>query len=199
MHAKPDRGRPAAKKRSGVPPAEAFPPLSISNPVWLADGSDRAFRRLIYELLSLSSLLLGSRERFAAYIGVSGPQYSMMVIVAERDAATVGQIADALRVSGPFVTTEVGKLERRGIVEKRRSEADGRSNVIALTELGRRLIEDLGPLRREINDMMYGSLDAAQVEQLVEIVSVLHRDATRALHMLDSPEHRGRVAPSATG
>jgi DNA-binding PadR family transcriptional regulator len=94
---------------------------------------------------------------------------------------------------------QVGKLERRGIVEKRRNQADGRSNVIALTDLGRRLIEDLGPLRREVNDMMYGSLDGAQVEQLVEIVSVLHRDATRALHMLDSPEHRGRVAPSATG
>jgi len=164
--------------------------------VWVQDGSDRTFRSLIYELLSLSSLLLQSRERFAAYIGVSGPQYSMMVIVAEASAATVGQIADALRVSSPFVTAEVGKLERRGLIEKRRNAADARSNLIVVTDLGRRLIVDLAPLRQEVNDMMYGSLDRSQVEQLIAIVDILHADATRALHLLDSPEHRGEVAPS---
>jgi len=197
MPSKRENDRRRAPKTRPAASPDDFPPLSISSRVWLQDGSDTAFRKLIYELLSLSSLLLRSRDRFAAYIGVSGPQYSMMMVVAEAGAATIGQIADALRVSSPFVTAEVGKLERRELVEKRRNAADARSNLIVLTDLGRGLILDLAPLRREVNDMIYGSLDRAQVEQLVAIVDVLHTDAARALHVLDSPEYRGKVAPSA--
>jgi len=56
---------------------------------------------------------------------------------AEAGATTVGQIADRLDVSSPFVTAEVGRLERRQLVEKRPNTADGRSNLIVLTDLGR--------------------------------------------------------------
>lgn len=187
--------RPAAQSRPAAMPDD-FPPLSISSPAWLSDGSDQAFRRVIYKLLSLSSLVLRSRERFAAYIGVSGPQYSMLVVVAESGAATVSQIASALDVSGPFVTAQVGKLERGELVAKRPNAADGRSTLIVLTDLGRRLIMELAPLRSEINDMIYGSLDRAQVEQMSTIVDLLHADASRALHLLDAPERRDSRAPS---
>lgn len=173
--------------------------MSISKSAWLQDGSDDVFRGFIYKLLSLSSLLLQSREWFAGYIGVSGPQYSMMMIVAETDGATVGQIATTLDVSGSFVTTELGKLQRRQIVVKRPNVSDARSTLIALTDLGHRLLLDLGPLRLEVNDMMYGSLTDAQVKQLTAIVDTLHADAARTLHMLNSPEYRDLVAPSNKG
>ena len=167
---------------------EVFPPLSTSLGSFLKGGSDREFRDLIYGILSVSTLMLRARERFAEYIGVTAPQYSMMVVIAEAGKATTGQVAGALHVSSSFVTAEIGKLVRRGIIAKTPNEADRRSALLALTPHGRELIVKLGAFRRLGNDMIFGSLTTAQARQLEELVRVLLADAERALHALDAPE-----------
>ncbi len=174
-----------------------FPPLTISSAAWLECGSDAKFRSFIYKVLALSSLLLQSRERFAARIGVSGPQYAMLVIASEETTATVGLMAERMGISPPFVTAEVGKLARRGLLVKRANPADARSNVLLLSPTGRQLLIELAPLRREINDMIYGDLNAGEVQALTDLVGRLHERAARAIHLLDSPEHQGVLVPSA--
>src|SRR5262245_15193453 len=99
-------GRGAGKERQQIGTAtdDRFPPLSISIESFLKDGSDREFRQLIYSLLSFSTLMTRHREYYASYIGVTGPQYSMMTFIAEIQSATVGDIAERMQVSSPFVT-----------------------------------------------------------------------------------------------
>src|ERR1700730_6038771 len=70
-----------------------FPPLSISKEGLLKDGSDREFRRLIYSLVGFAEMIVRHRNIYGAYIGVSGPQYHMMTIIAGTPNTTVGQIA----------------------------------------------------------------------------------------------------------
>lgn len=71
--------------RSAKPPkkSEPFPPLSTSLKPFLANGSDKDFRKMIYGLLQVSSMMLKAREYYGAYIGLSAPQYSMIVAIAE--------------------------------------------------------------------------------------------------------------------
>lgn len=183
---------------SGAPDKDdGFPPLSTSLEAFLVDGSDRAFRELIYKVLSTSTHMLRARDRFAAHMGVSGPQYSMMVAIGEAGSATVGQIAARLHVSSPFVTAEIGKLIRRGIVDRRPNDADRRSNILALTDQGKRLIRDVGPLRRATNDMIFGSLSASQARALDRIMDLLLADSERALHEISTPRRRKSVTPRA--
>ena len=47
--------------------------------------------------LGFSALMTRHREYYASYIGVTGPQYSMMTLVAETPNATVGDIAELRR------------------------------------------------------------------------------------------------------
>ena len=179
------RRRPEAEQAG-----EAFPPVSTSLEAFLVDGSDLKFRELIYKVLSTSTLMLRARERFAAHMGVSGPQYSMMVAIGEAGTATVGQIADRLHVSSPFVTAEIGKLIDRGIVERRPNEVDRRSSLLALTKRGRDLIRGVGPLRRMTNDMIFGSLTREQARALHEIMDRLLTDSEHALYAINSPAWR---------
>jgi len=171
-----------------------FPPLSTSLEAFLVDGSDRRFRELIYKVLSTSSLMLRARDQFAAHMGVSGPQYSMMMVIGESGAATIGQIAEQLHVSSPFVTVEIGKLIRHDIVERRPNEVDRRSNLLALTEHGKDLIRDVGPLRRMTNDIIFGSLSSEQAAALHDIMDRLLADSERALYEINSPLWRKRKA-----
>ena len=176
--------------------AERFPPLSISSEAFLKDGTDRKFRHLIYSLLNFSALMIRHREYYASYIGVTGSQYSMMAVVAEARLATVGYVAEQMGVASQFVTAEISKLIGKNIIEKTPSETDRRSMHLRLTLKGQNLLRELGPIRRESNDLMYGSLTGDRGRALQETIDTLIRDANSALHALDAPHQRGRKAPS---
>jgi len=176
--------------------AERFPPLSISIETFLKDGTDREFRHLINSLLSFSALMMRHREHYASYIGVTGSQYSMMAVIAEARFATVSDVAEQMHVASQFVTAEVSKLIGKNIIEKTPNETDRRSMHLRLTLKGQNLLRELGPIRRESNDLMYGSLTEDRGRALQKIIDTLIKDANSALHALDAPHRRGMKAPS---
>ena len=158
--------------------------------------SDRQFRPLIYGLISLSNLMRGNQERFAAYIGVSVPQYMMMIVLEDAPGSSVREIASRVEVSSQFVTLEIGRLVDKGLVEKRDSEADRRSVLLNLSSAGQALMSELAPLRRRTNDLMFGSLSGEQTATLHEIVATLLADGRNARHQLEAPDWRNQRAPS---
>ena len=182
------------QRESGT--TERFPPLSISIKSFLRDGTDREFRHLIYSLLSFSALMMRHREYYASYIGVTGSQYSMIAVIAEARLATVGYVAEQMGVASQFVTAEISKLIGKNIIEKTPNETDRRSMHLRLTLRGQNLLRELGPIRRESNDLMYGSLTDDRGRALQEIIDTLIKDANSALHKLDAPDWRGEQAPS---
>jgi DNA-binding MarR family transcriptional regulator len=190
------RGGPRPEPRDAAAD-EAFPPLTTSLATFARDGSDSAFRRLIYSFVSLTGFMEANRDYFAAYIGVSSPQLLMMGVIAETPGSNVSAIAERLSVSTQFVTTEIGKLIVKDIVAKRPNEADRRGVLLSLTAKGQTLLRELGPVRRKINDMTFRSLTEERAKALQEIIDGLIIDARSAVHELDAPDMRGKKAPAA--
>jgi hypothetical protein len=67
---------------------------------------------------NFAEMIVRHRDIYGAYLGVTGPQYHMMTIIAGTPNTTVGHIAKTMSVSNQFVTSEVGKLAKKDIVEK---------------------------------------------------------------------------------
>ncbi|SIR46015.1 MarR family transcriptional regulator [Bosea sp. TND4EK4] len=176
---------------------ERFPPLSTSLPTFLKDGCDAGFRQTIYGLLQVSALMLKAREYYGAYIGVSGPQYSMMVAIAELRETTVRDLSTKLHVSGPFITVEINKLIKAGYVAKRPDDNDRRSSLLSLTEEGVEHVKKVSTIRMMTNDAIFGSFDAADAQSLQRLVKALVRDLEVAVHHLESPQWKPE--PSARG
>jgi len=63
-------------------------PLTVSRPSLLEDGSDRRFRQLIYDLLTISVRMEAVREHLARRMGISAPQYSVLVAIAQLQCET---------------------------------------------------------------------------------------------------------------
>lgn len=167
--------------------AEQFPPLSTSLKSFLVNGQDHDFRKMIYGLLQVSSMMLKSREYYGAYIGVSAPQYSMIVAIAEAGEATVRDLTKILHVSSPFVTAEINKLIAAGFVRKRPNTKDRRSIVLSLTAAGEDSVRRVSTIRTTANDMIFGSIKPEEAKVFQHLIQVLITDFGRAIHELEAP------------
>ena len=189
--------RSRASPRANSASEDRNPPLSTSLESFADTQSERVLRKLIYSFYSLSAVVLRNREHFGAYVGVTGPQFMLMTLVADNPDSTVKHLAEQLSVSTAFVAVEIAKLVKKNIVERRPNEADGRSMLLNLTSRGRNLLRESNILRRRTNDVMFQSLTLDRAKALQETINVIVSDARRALHELESPHLRGKRSPIA--
>ena len=131
------RRRPRARRK--IAPAAVLP-LTVSRPALLQAGSDRRFRALVHDLLTVSTRMEIVRAHLGDRIGMSGPQYSVLIAVAhlqEADGVSVGAVAEALHVSNAFIASETGKLAQRGLLDKRTNPNDRRGVLVSMSPAGR--------------------------------------------------------------
>jgi MarR family transcriptional regulator, organic hydroperoxide resistance regulator len=69
-------------------------------------------------------------------------QFTVLQTVDEEGEATVGELAHAAGVAVPTVTRMLGLLERDGIVQRQRDDADRRVVRVRLTKGGRALMAE---------------------------------------------------------
>ncbi|MGH7006242.1 MAG: MarR family winged helix-turn-helix transcriptional regulator [Alphaproteobacteria bacterium] len=155
--------------RPGTESAPAQPPITTARPELTADGTGERFRQLVNDLFTIAVRMDAVRERFSQLIGVSPPQYGILMTVAQLEAvggATVRAVAEHAHVSGAFVTAEAGKLAHRGLLAKRPNPADGRSVLLSLTAKGRSALEAALPQIRAVNDVFFGKLSGEDFMRL---------------------------------
>src|SRR3954469_19041946 len=145
---------------------KSVPPVTVSRPALLVDGSDAEFRGLIHDLIAYGHRLDACRDAFAAVAGLSGVQYEIVMLVGRADGLSVGEVAARLHRSGAFITIEANKLVERGILEKGSDPADGRRVLLASTVKSHELLKRLAPYQQRINDVLFESLDARRFRQM---------------------------------
>jgi MarR family transcriptional regulator, organic hydroperoxide resistance regulator len=186
----PRASRPPGKAVSTKGGGDANPAVSALSP------ADQSRVRLVFSLITLANVMRGNQEQFAGYMGVNVPRFLVLRVLEDAPGSTVTQIATRLEVTTQFVTLEARRLMEQGLVAKKPSDLDRRSVVLSLTPAGRRLVEEVRPLRRQANERMFRSLSADQVVQLLGTVSQLIEDGREALHELQAPKAQQRRAPS---
>jgi MarR family transcriptional regulator, organic hydroperoxide resistance regulator len=194
------RRRPNRAATGGMPLSDharptggPFPPLTTTLKSFVKDGSDRAFRELIYTFVALANQMDNHLKMFATLIGVSEAQVVMLRVIAERQDATVGLLAQQLYVTSQFVTIEIGDMVKKGIVEKKPNEADRRSMFLRLTAKGESLLRELSAILRMANDIHFRSLTEERAKLLQEMLSAILTDGVAAYHEVSAPNLRSRA------
>jgi len=172
--------------------------MTVSRPELLEDGSDRKFRDLLHAILAFSSRLNAARARFGSFIGLSPTQYMVLIAIARLKDAGVAQVAELLYFSGAFVTIEVNKLVKMGLVIKAPNPTDGRRVVLRASAEGERRLASLAAYQRPINDALFKSLKRDEFLTLHRLMTGLSADADAALAMADYLEAQLKSS-SATG
>ena len=159
---------------------------NVSRPELLdSDGGDVTFRGMIYDLLAVGARLQEVRDGLAAEIGVTGPQYAILMAIAHLQKTPPGPgvraVARRLNVSGPFVTAQSRFLVNQGLVKKRPNPSDGRGVWLRLTEEGQRRIARAAMTAQKANDDFFSSLDNVHFLILSDIAARLEKSSAKAV------------------
>lgn len=103
-------------------------------------------------------LYAASRAMTAVYrpklerLGLTYPQYLVMLTLWERDGRSVGDLCEALLLDSGTLSPLLKRLEAAGLVERRRAAADERRVDVQLTEHGRLLRSEARCLPMEMGE-----------------------------------------------
>jgi DNA-binding MarR family transcriptional regulator len=162
--------------------------LTVSRPELLVEGSDREFRALVHGLLAFSVRLEAIRSGFGSLIGLTGVQYTILVSIRHLEAdGEVGviRVARHLHLSGAFVTVEVGKMIKIGLLAKKTDIKDRRRVCLQVARRGVALLTKLAPTQRRVNNVLFGGLTASTVPVLRTAVNQVVADGDRALALVE--------------
>jgi DNA-binding MarR family transcriptional regulator len=176
------RGRAGVDQETDAGPYAL--PATITRAPLLKSGSDQRFRVLVADLFTISTRMEMVREHLGGRMGISGPQYSIVVAVAHlqgRDGISVGGLAQALHVSSAFIATEGGKLVRRKLLLKRTNPLDRRGVLLSVAPAGRLAVDRVSAEIRTVNDLFFGALDAASFAGLSDAAAALVESSAKAL------------------
>jgi DNA-binding MarR family transcriptional regulator len=156
------KGRKAAKSRSVVEPATD----AMAGPA-MASAVDAG--QLATRLNSTAVHLLRRLHREDAALGVSSSRLSALTVLVFGGPRTLGSLARAEGVTPPSMTRLVSAMEADGLVERTRSESDGRLVIIRATDAAVRLLHQgrdqrvavLAGLVRALPDEDQATLDRA--------------------------------------
>jgi DNA-binding MarR family transcriptional regulator len=172
--------------------------LTVGKPELIVDGSDREFRFFIHDFLAFSAMLNDIRSGFGEYLGLTGIGYTTLISVAHlqgRSGIGVNAIAEHLHLSGAFITTEVAKLVRAGLIVKRINAKDKRRVLLTVSPTGRKALAKVVEVQAPVNDALFDTLSAEEFARLKEIMARLVPCASRALSLLafltQPQEHTG--------
>lgn len=180
--------------------SSALPP-TVSSARLLHNKSDRAFRQMMYDLTVVSNHVERVRGYFAGSLEITPPQFALLMAVGHlggTDGVEIGRIAQHLHVSPAFVTMEVQKLKKRKLVNKLPNPKDQRSILVCLSSSARKIISDLSPVIREINEHFFGVMTKEEFLIFSKVARKLvisgEETVQLASRLLGNEQSRGRVA-----
>lgn len=113
----------------------------------------------------------------AAPVDITVAQHRLLVLLAAHGPRTIGEIAGELRVNPSNATRHCDRLQRLGLVDRRRSPHDGRAVEVSLTTAGKELLDTVTALRREEVLRVLQVMPRDESEQLLKALATFSEAA----------------------
>ena len=140
-------------------------------------------------LLSVTSHALATEMHAALESLNVTPRAHCVLSTAVQGEFTQTELAQAVGLDKTTMVTTVDELEKAGLAERRPSAHDRRARVIAVTDAGRKMVEQGEKVVAETQDEILSSLPPEQREALMDALAHLFHQR------LATPAHCGTPAP----
>ncbi|HEU4666375.1 MAG TPA: MarR family transcriptional regulator [Arthrobacter sp.] len=139
----------------------------------------RLDRQVCFALYSASRAATAVYRPVLEQLGLTYPQYLVMLVLWENDPRGVKEIGEELGLDSGTLSPLLKRLEALGLVERRRSGEDERRVAIHLTPAGRSLSGPAAAIPQRLADA--AGLSTAELEQLRRTLGKL-TSALQAAH-----------------
>lgn len=135
--------------------------------------------QVCFALSVASRAVISCYRDVLAPLGLTHPQYLVMLALWERAPMSVREIADALQLDSPTLSPLLKRLETAGLITRTRRASDERQLAIELTEQG-------GALRTQAEKIPPAvvrtlGVELADLEELHRVLTGVNRAASAAI------------------
>ena len=126
--------------------------------------------RLISDVRQLISAYLTRELKKAGCVGIVPSHGEIIFNLINNREMTMTELSDAISKDRSTVTTLVGKLIKRGMVEYRENPEDLRSKKVALTENGKKLEKDFLQISQNMNRILWQGVSQKDKEVFIKVL-----------------------------
>lgn len=142
-------------------------------------------QQLCFALYSASRAMIGCYRPLLERIGLTYPQYLVLLVLWERGDTTVSGLGAALQLESGTLSPLLKRLERHGLITRSRVPDDERSVLVSLTAQGRERRDDVGGVQAEIERAV--GMNGSEIATMREALHALAGRLRSAPAGLDQP------------
>jgi DNA-binding MarR family transcriptional regulator len=132
--------------------------------------------QLCFALYSTSLAMNKIYRKLLRELGLTYPQYLVMLVLWERDGVSVSDIGERLFLDSATLTPLLKRIEALGLISRRRAHEDERQVIVSLSRAGRELRQKTG----EVQEGVFHA-SGCTVDELVAIKQQLDRLRSRLM------------------
>ena len=117
--------------------------------------------QICFRLYSASRLITQAYTPMLTALGITYPQYLVLMVLWEKDNQPVNDIAHRLILETNTVTPLIQRMEKQGLITRKQGDKDKRQQIVSLTQNGKEMEERAYQL---IPPAMLGKLSACPLQ-----------------------------------
>ena len=129
--------------------------------------------QICFPIYAASRLITREYQPLLEEMGLTYPQYLVLLVLWEKDGLPVNEIGQKLLLNTNTVTPLLKRMEAQGLVSRQRSAEDERQVLVSLTAQGRALREEAQAIPEKLVAGL--SVEDTNVEALQTMVEELHK------------------------
>jgi len=110
--------------------------------------------QICFPIYSLSRLITKAYKPFLKKMGLTYPQYLVLLVLWEHGDLSINQIGEKLHLNTNTLSPLIKRMEKIELLNRTRSAKDERSVLVELTEKGRSLKTHAAPVPRKLLDTL---------------------------------------------
>lgn len=124
--------------------------------------------QVCFPIYVASRLIIREYQPLLSKLGITYPQYLVMLVLWENDGLTVNQIADKLLLNTNTVTPLLKRIQDQGLLSRERSTEDERRVIVKLTDKGHALKEEAATIPEQLVANLHSDeMSADDLEQMM--------------------------------
>jgi DNA-binding MarR family transcriptional regulator len=132
--------------------------------------------QICFPLYAASRLVIQEYQPHLDQLGITYPQYLVLMVLWETDNIAVSEITRRLILNTNTITPVLKRMEAQGIIKRQRSEEDERKVIITLTPKGKELqIEAASIPEKLVAGLVSNNVEAETLQTLKDqLYAIIH-------------------------
>mgnify|MGYP001284164249 CR=1 FL=1 len=106
--------------------------------------------QLCFALYAATNSIIRTYRKRLGTVGLTYPQYLIMLVLWEKDGLTVNELAQTLKLDAPTISPILKRLQSFKLIKRQRDKKDERRTFIYLTKEGINLEHSVADLQKQV-------------------------------------------------